>query len=473
MSREIAAGEDRRRDEGLVHITDAMLYEEPSQRAWQVLVGVVDALAQQLDPAAFAEAVEVLAAEAERFPEDLRVCPRAWIDIFFATTPDPRLTLIRSLTLDWGTFGWSGKSFAKWVSLLAAAPHVGHLSTINLYLMQSGKAPVTALTELFQAARPDRWRLQNSKSRFEASLLEAFEAAGVTAERQTDYVSEISPPKRTDVGALDDAEVSLTLKDNETLEALLAREDLDHVVSLEVGVDFEWIQKTEPPAVKPAAPRWRKLRHLTLNLQSGHCPQISALVGDWLQHARPVCVEVTEQGVSAPLLGHGVFHRALGSELYLPDLDDARSALASGRLRVMGLIQGDDASTPRKNSTRPLVKCLPPTTRAALRVLNWRLLKSEFSHIESIVSALPALAIWCPSDPEVTDSRQDLVEALAAAPTTARIRLLIPHEPYRGGHGKTAALVAKHAKMLDRGEGLASGAYVVYGNSSYPYRITW
>lgn len=455
-----------------VNVADGMLFEAPSERAWRVLVGVVDALALRLDPAAFAEAVDALAAYADGFPDDLRRCPQAWINIFFDEAPDPRLKLVRRLTLHWSTFGWSAKSFASWTSSLAKTPHLSGLTTIDLFSMQTGKAAITALVALFTAARPSRWRILNGKRRFEQDLVAALGAAGVVAERIMDYPADPRPPERVDAAALDDAEVRLKIQDDEAFAAIMARDDLDHVTSLDLEVDFGWAAARPETQVQAVRARWERLRYLSVRIQGseGGAP-IAASIVDWLQDARPICVEANEDKITTPLIQRGVFSRALGAELRMHDLAEAREALSAGLVRVMGLIHAEN--TPYLEGTMELLSRLHPDTRAALRVLDWGLPEAELSQIEEICAALPSLVIWCPHDAALTDQRGAFIEQLAASPSSQKVRLLIPYEPYRGGSEKTPALAARDAKRLEKGQGLRSSAYVVYNHSAYPYRITW
>ena len=454
-----------------VSIADAMLFETPNIYAWRVLVGVVDALEQQLDSKDFALAVDALAAYAERFPDDLRTCPRAWFNIFFDEAPDPRLKLVRRLDLFWSTFGWSGKNFASWVSMLAKTSHLSDLSSIGLFSMQSGKGALTALVELFTAAQPTSWRFLNGKSRFDRDLVAALEAAGVTPKRIEGYRSDDHAPERSDAAAFDAAEVFVRIQDEETFAAVMARDDLDHVVSLRLNVNSGWDGASQVSSDQVATPRWKNLRYLSVSAQLQHDPTVTANIIRWLQNARPICVDVNEHQITTPLIQNGVFQRALGSELRMHDLPDAQEALSTGLVRVMGLIHAEN--TPYLEGTVELLSHLHPDTCAALRVLDWGLPESEFTRVEEICAALPKLVIWCPHETALTNNRQAFVQQLAASPSSRKLCLLIPYEPYCSTKGKTPALAARHVKLLNKGQGLRAGAYVTYNHSSYPYRITW
>ncbi|MFT5681200.1 MAG: hypothetical protein ACI8RZ_002106 [Myxococcota bacterium] len=461
-----------------VELQDAMLFPTPNDRAWRVLIGVVDALGQQLDEEAFAHAIGELAVYAERFPDDLRACPRAWMNIFFDEVPDPRLRLVRCLNLSWGTFGWSGKNFASWVSMLATAPHISSLTTINLYSMQSGKTVLKAITALFLAAKPTRWRAMGGKTRFEAAILAALSEAGVASGQQLEYLPSSIVGKRADAAALDAAEVQLTIGDEETFAAVLAREDLDHVVSLDLDLDFDWRKSYQGTVTTIATPRWQRLRHLRVRVQTGIRPEeddnpsIAQGISSWLQHARPIYIELFDKAVCEPLLKAGVFQRAMSSILELYDVDAVKEVFAADHVRVMGIIPPENTSFSEDEDTTTLLAALPPGARAALRSLEWRLSETEFPMIETLIGSLPGLVIWCPNDPAVTNSRDAFVRQLAASPSTEQVRLLIPTEPYHTS-GKTPTLAAKHRKLLDKGQGTRSGAYVVYDSSSYPYNISW
>ncbi|MFO0628376.1 MAG: hypothetical protein U0325_22570 [Polyangiales bacterium] len=451
---------------------DAMLSGDASERAWRVLVGVTEALAQTLDPEAFARAVDALAPWADRFPDALRCCPMVWIDLFFAEAPDPRLRLVRGLSLSWSHFGWSAKNVAAWVSLLARSPHLAGVRYIELFSMQPSAPVAKAVAALFAAARPTHWRSLGSKAAFDAELDAELAAAGVTATRHTDYPVRGVLATTDDPAALAQPEVNLTVRDDATLEALLARDDLDHVVSLELRLDADAARVVIDPDLRTAAPRWTRLRHLAVHVPSDTPAGIAARLAAWLQHARPICIDLGWRDLTGPLLRAGVFARAYGTVLALHDLDDAAEALAADQVRVLGILRDANARYAPHDTTGALLARLSPGLKASLRLLDWRLAGEEFAQVEAYCASLPSLVLWCPCDAALTAQRDAFLAQLAAAPSTARLRLLIPHEAYRGAE-KTPPLSAKQAKVLEAGRGLRPGAYVVYPHSQYPYLLAW
>jgi hypothetical protein len=241
---------------------------------------------------------------------------------------------------------------------------------------------------------------------------------------------------------------------------------------LSIEIRGEWDSSSIAALTEIAAPAWDKLRYLHVRIQGEH-DAIARPLTTWLGRARPICVEAEGQAVSAALLRHGVYQRALGSVLSVHNLGDLREPMREGQVHVMSLVREANSGFSEGESVLSLIQDMPEKARAALRVLDWKLRAPEFSKIEEIASSLPKLTIWCVMDAAVTDERSALIEQLAASPSTRKIRLLIPHEPYRPNDAKTPAFAAKHAKQLERGVGLRAGAYAIYKHSAYPFMITW
>lgn len=170
---------------GAVTTSDAQLtLAAPDWRTWDTIVGIVDALLATSTPEQFASDVSRIAEYLEQWPDHARRCPEHWYSIFFKKEKDPRLDLIRALTLQPKRYGAdSHKSEARLIDALAESSHLGQLTSLSEQSFKSQKFVIKALVNLFDKVRPQHVHLGHSHASKTDQIPHALAEAGLIPEQ--------------------------------------------------------------------------------------------------------------------------------------------------------------------------------------------------------------------------------------------------------------------------------------------------
>lgn len=464
---ELADGEDARRQAGTFHWSDALLGESPSRESWEVVTAVADALALQGD----SQGLQELAAAIAGWPEELRACPRRWFGLFLRAERDPRLDLVRLLSLSLFDFGQLAKGAELWFQELSTSAHLDVIHTVHLHFFGPQKGFLQALTHFYQAARPTCTRVIGKKAKDNEAIVAHLRQEGVLGIHLEGYPDWTAPVEYGDASGLDSAHVHLKVDSPEAMQAILDRTDLDHVVSLHL--DYHEGNMSGPDFQAKAA-HWSKLRHLCVTSHyynpEGRPSQLPQALGTWLSQARPAVVACRDDELNLRLVQEGAYGRALGSELKLPSgltWEALRGWLGQDKLRVGRLCIGYGAKL-ELTHLAPLVEMLSPRQREALLGLQWTIALEELEQLEALVGALPRLTTLHLENSALEEERPRLLAALAAAPSTRRLGVLVPVLWSSNYKLKVKALSKSDLKVLDQGKGLRAASYWLTGPSSTP-----
>ncbi|MFN3197261.1 MAG: hypothetical protein ACE366_02415 [Bradymonadia bacterium] len=443
--------------------SDAVQFERPDSDAWAVLVGVADALALASD----VEGLQALRAAIEEWPDEIRVCPRHWYALYHRPELDLRFELVRTLSLEMFFFGHMAKQAAVWMSALSESPHLGSINLIRLREFGSQASVLDGLTKLFGAAQPEKASIGSQKRGDHEKIRAHLSAEGVLPSSWSNNIARRARQASDQASGLDDREVILKLADPLQVDAMLARTDLDHVVSLQLILEDSALAHRP---IKANAPKWASLRHLSVrtHFMGSSLDTLAEPLGVWLQNARPVVVESCDMQLTESLLRAGVYQRAFGSRL---DIDaETPWATLIELLRQCDIRVSRFAKLPGHkvplDRMAPLIEAMPETLRSALMALDWPLHLEEFEQIDALVGALPqlnALQVWSTDLPAHGD---EWATALAQAPETLRLSPLTVVR-WRANDGlKAKMLNAKQRKVLDRGQGLKTAECLMMSDGS-------
>ncbi|MFN3201435.1 MAG: hypothetical protein ACE366_23740 [Bradymonadia bacterium] len=461
----LAEGEDARRAAGDLHWTDGALFDWASDEAWEVVTGVADALALQGDADGLAELNRAL----ETWPEAVRICPRRWLAFYHQTDRDPRLDLVRTLNITSGFVGDNAKSAGVWCEALAESPHLAGLTQIQVDTYGTQKGFLKGLTALHEAIQPRTTFVNGKQQEVRAGIADHLAKAGVLGTALPEHPFWTWAMKFTGYDALDCAEAELELEEQDTFDAMLQRDDLDHVVSLDVRLQPRLFSKAPP---KVAQPRWANLRRLAVRVSYVDDPLEDLLepMVKWLSNARPVVVVCEDEALNRALLKAGVYARAFGSTLEIePDMkwSAVQSMLAEDRVQVSRLVKGYGDAEPL-DRLAPLVQAMPERLRRCLLGLFWPLALEEFDDLDGLLEALPQLTTLQIEADRLQDHREALMEALSKAPQARRLATVMPALMHSSG-ARVSPPTSKQLKAMAKGVGLRPSEFLVIRPSWTPY----
>ncbi|CAN0424285.1 unnamed protein product, partial [Laminaria digitata] len=454
-------GEDARRRAGQVHVHDAMMFSKPCEEAWWTLVGVVNGLEQQLDDEAFASAVAELREYLKPWPDALRVVPTHWWADYTHDRDNPKLALAKTFKLEMLGLDTDAKNTSRWLEAFARDANLSSITRVELRGFEAPKHTLTAITSLFDAARPEVAILKGYRDRHTEALREKLEGEGLLP-------TLVEPTYDHDGGSSDldiftQPHVRFSIRDPEDLRQMLTITELDHVVSLEVTIDvpYELMSRQYWTGLTSRPASWQKLRYLAIKTPNHLDDEGLEAITSWLADARPIFVsdQFANHGSSdLPTIRFaraGIYARAHGSYLTLWHTlseDQIADAFSEVGCRVTGIrlkYRGYNIPT-----LAALVDSLPEVTRASLRLLAWRTEASDEARLPAILDALPRLGILGLVSPRYIerDARIQLLDVLAATPSASRLSKLqlIPDD----GSCQTKTNAAE-LKILARGDGLA------------------
>ena len=462
---DLAPGEAERVAAHQVHLHDAMMFSAPSTHAWSTLTGVVDGLERQLEPDAFAEAIDTLLAHLEQWPDGLRELPERWFGELLAGDPSPKIRLARSLTAL--NSYHDAKGVARFWGAIAAAGNVNHVNVLKVAHAGKQKFFLAAMEELFEAVRPSAYAIFWSGNPEVKALKAALSGKGLLPDPNPG-IEWPSQPFSADIDAMKMREVSLVVASPGDLQRVFDHVELDHVVSLDLKFDPPWREDVAPGwdhvIAKPAS--FKRLRHLGLRLNGRVPVDVFAPLVTWLSEARPVHVDDSFSG-SAPydtpvmeLIEAGVYARTHGSSVELPlRVSQEQAVELFGRedvhLAGVSLMYGG-YSVP---DTLDLVGAMHPSLRQGIMSLKWPTTPKELTQIDELLSMLPALSTWTPICPALRtrEGRAPMFAALAASPASkqlAQVRTV-------GAYGEQAKSTAAELKVLDRGAGMTASGWIM------------
>jgi hypothetical protein len=423
----------------------------PSRAAWEAIVGAVEHLERELAPGSFARAIDALEAHLEPWPDALRPAPAIWYGDYVHGHGGPKLRLPRAFELREMDLP---KDASAWLTGFAARADLSHITHLSMGRVPKAKHFQKAALAMFEATRPRTWELVGFHDAAMAALSSLIEAQGFQQRPRPQAPTPDAPGRSGSPECLGQREVWFEVADLEGLTSTLSRQDMDHVVSLNLSFDKTLRPDAFDLEVAPAS--WEGLRFLTVGKAA---PAIIDAVTVWLSRARPVCVreQFNLLRLFAPdqpmrLAEAGVYARALGSGLELPVGADpgrlrellSREDVWFGDLRLANM-------TGESVGIQELVEAMRPELRANLRRLDWVPRESDLGALDAILSDLPRLTHLTLIGVELAerDGRASALAALADAPASAR---LTTFELYARG-AKHAAISAAEKKALARGRG--------------------
>ncbi len=461
---EPAPGEAARVAARQVHLHDAMMFSAPSAAGWRTLAGVVDGLELQLEPDAFAAVVDTLEAYLEGWPARLRMAPKHWMGEFSSDVPSPKIRLVRGLELHCGYVEL--KSVVRIWGRLVEAGNLGLIDHIRLNEVQNSKPYLKAITEVFDAARPSSYTALGREWRY---ARKALKAKGLMEDVNPD-TDRWTTAWDSDLGVLDDREISLTIKDAASLQVLLDREDMDHVVSLQLhlsmysGSGRDELEACAALRAEPAS--WKRLRHLSVNTR-GDMACYAPLV-TWLSGANPVHIDhgfehdFYYKAPSVQFAKKGFYARAYGSTLELSEketLADVASVVGRDDVHVAVFTASRHGYRMDLPGVVEVVDAMDPSLRASLRSLRWEIEPGAFERVDAMLAALPSLtSLSLIGDSLLTRAgRRPLLEAFAASEASNRIKRFTTSALSSRIEGPVSA----ELKILAKGAGFDSSMWLV------------
>lgn len=456
-----AAGEPVTSPSGL-SVADFLAFDEPCEEAWKVMISVVQGLEQELEPARFEEAITQLEQALAAWPDHLRRLPPMWYADALATAPNPKLRLARSMWLDLFYAHIDAKQTSSLVQRLAQSKHLGHISWVGLWLDGTQQHMLDAVAALFEATKPDTCVFYQKKTatidRFKAHL----SGLGLLPSNVLSRQPYNERKQDTSLDGLGLRHVSLKIADPDMFTQLIQREDLEHVIALELNMAWN-SDKTDGvdwSAMKAVTAKLPQLRYLALSCYE--LPQAARqLLATWLGQARPLFVkdplshtEPYDSPVAA-LIQAGVYARAYASSITLAaptPATEIEAMLGHEQLNISGIRLMYSGGTPVSTST--LIASMSAKLKPQLKALHWALQSDEFEQVGQLLEELPALTLWAAQNETIIDdkSRAPLINALANAPGAKRLvklQLCSPHTKE-----KLKKLSAAELKLLAKGSGL-------------------
>ncbi len=342
---------------------------------------------------------------------------------------------------------------------------------VHLSFFGKQGAFLKALTNFYRAAKPDCTRVTGKKTKDNEAIVAHLKAEGVLGRHLEGYTKWTAPIQYNDASGLDNAHADIEVGSVEDMRAILARQDVEHIVSLKLRFDANVMSK-EVFKVMPA--RWDKLR--SVEVSSGWIADetdISNLLqglGTWLEDARPVVVNIADAPLKIRLLQAGVYKRAFGTSLKLPSKlqwSDLKSWLSGDLVRVSRLEQGYGMSR-EVSSLEPLLGCMSDELREVLMGLQWPLALDELPVLNELIGKLPALTTLHAENGQLQAERDALLDAFAASPETRRLGVFVPVLWSSSSVSRVTALNAGQIKRLTKGDGLQASNFLLASPGSSP-----
>lgn len=462
---QLADGESARVREGRAHVHDALMFEAPSEQAWRVVLGVANALVLREDEATARQAIAALHDAISSWPDALRVCPQQWAPLLFQDAADPRLSLVRALHLSRSQHFYDARTQAQWLNSIAASAHVGHITHLEVFSFDPQRGILDALDAVVKATQAATYYLVAKSKSDEAKLAVVLDEAG--CKRVSARLEGVTPrDTRVTLDDLDHAELTLQIDSIALLTQLLQLEAMEHIVSLQLDIQLPYDQDdaiaaalNQARAAGIAAPRWTRLRYLSVRLGGGGVPELDEALARWLGAARPLHVELScaswHRQVYLPelLAARGAYARAYASTLELCAMGDPARFLAAINhpdVRVAA-IRPDDQACAARIGTQPLVDAMHPHLRDSLTHLSWFVRPEDLEAFEPIVTALPRLVRWHIYDNIFTskEGRALTIEAIAKAPRARALPFIALCD--RSSLGKNERLTSAELKPLAKG----------------------
>jgi len=396
-----------RRDEGIVHVADALQWRDPGPLAMDVVSSVALGLQSTLDEGAFRAAIAQIASGLEHWPDHIRVVHEAWLGELRGDSSMPAMELFRTLELNQHLLANGGpKNIARWLSRLAEEGALEGLTHLGLENLDKGKLVGQAAIALAQAMpdapvryskEPTGYNIKPNKE-----LLSFLEAEG---RLETPDLQGVVTPTYSVAEALRHTHAPLRMNTPEDVEEFAQARDLDHVRALEISVHRDARERLAELAATSAPLRLPNLVSLCLRRPDMMYSTPFESIASLCATARPVVFGDADAWYETWALLNPVIHDsgiltcAYGSSLALyGDIsrEDTERMLGSGRVRAWSLNVGDPdaARAPaRENAMRPSVfaQALHEDTAGALRRLVWEVDDGDLEDLGALLAALPRL----------------------------------------------------------------------------------
>lgn len=440
---------------------DALMFTEPNELVWKILIAVVDGLEFLLEGDEFDAAIDELEEHLASWSQMLRVCPEHWLADFLAECPSPKIRLVKhySIRVDRDC----PKGTARQLVALAQTGNLDGIESVSFVYARKQKYFMKAVTAFFNTAKPDQFTLVEPKMDEENAVLDAIEASGVTTKRVS-ALKTTPIPWSSHLDSMSRCCVFLDIETPTQFQELLAQRDLQHIMSLVVRLhfSFEYYDSYDWSRMSSAPADWRSLRHLHIQHDHNLPREIWGIVAHWLSRARPTYIGgmyfTDTASACAAFTRAGIYSRAYGSTLKLSDAiseDQAFELLSTGSVRVRA-IEYEYPLTGVSMST--LVSCMHESTRRALHRLRWPVIEDDIVQIDRMLESLPRLRIWEPwmIGFATVEQRKPTIRALVASRRVGQlgvVRLVDPSRP--------KPLAASERKLLERDSLLDPGSFFV------------
>lgn len=394
-------------------VEDAMLVSDESEETWQLICGVMDGLAHQLDPASFSSAVARVGEFISHFSDSTRKLPRRWYSLLYKNERDPRLELVRTLLLDYYDYARNAKSSARHIEGLALAKQIGCITCLELHSFDAPKSVITALGKLIDHSGAGQLRLRNPRPQFIKKLEKERSGASIQPSIEELEHSRSEPILRSNLSGGGARVEWIEISTASELAALVSSEDVNEIVMLNISITRDVGREGDRVALEDIpSPEWTSLRALDVTTYDD---DIAEMMATWLANARPVNARIYQPDA---FKGSGVFERAYASTLGF-DLSEgaaanwellARDGARPGYLR---LHRGRGAAS--SSDTVGALLALPATVRERLRGLVLPIVASDLATIPELLEALPELSVLFVLCEQLEDHFTELVGTFAQA----------------------------------------------------------
>jgi|GEM_PF-5585995 len=491
---ELAEGEEQRRAQGLLDITDALLFEEPSWEAWGVLVGVADGLREQLPPEEFDEAMRSLADAIELWPATIRRLPLTWSGLLDKPEFDARLNLVKMLDLDKVAIDDQARAKASMIQHITQSPHISTFDYLSLNARCAQKGILDAYSELIDAMQPTHVTHGSYyKGKDKEKVTELLKSKGIEAFQPTwDHARPIKAESLAEEMA-QRVHLEITLMSTEDLITLVSTKDLDHVVSLKLYVG-QYSNPSEVPFEIPedladhvVTPDWKRLRRLEININGmpsdvelAPFERLANVLATWVSKARPVVVIPAINATAADVIflheivDAGVYKRAYGGtiDVYFVEAPERWQAMLGNENSRAYMVRFMGSGWMRRHfrggeyieDLRALAEAMHPNLRASLQVLKAPLALENLETLDEIMELFPQLELLCSRIDFFPKDRETLLQTLATSPDTRKLSAFIP--VIGSGYGNTTkSLNKKEQTILKKGDGLIPERFMMVSNT--------
>lgn len=454
----LPAGESERRTEREYCVEDAMLVSDDSEETWRIICGVMDALALQLEPEEFSTAATRIDAFIEHFSDATCKLPRRWFDLLYRQQHDPRLTLVRTLSVDYYDYGRNAKSSARHLTGLASAAQIEHIERLELHSFDAPKSVITALGDLVKASGVKQIALGNPRPQVVKKLGSELERIGSSARVEELEYSRSEPVLRASLTGGSARVERLEISTSDELAALVTSADVDEIVVLDIAIARDIVaDELELDLANIPSPAWTCLRSLKVSWNSGE--DIAHIMATWLANARPVVANARNLAVYAE---RGVLARAYASALEIALGEDTHAhweMLGRDIARPGYLKLRQDRGAEPRDVIRDIV-ALSERVRERLRGLVLPLAPSAIERIPDLLAALPSLSLFVAECDQLEACFADVVEIFCQDSVGEHLGHFVPIDKSLFTPKKPPVLDAAKIKKLAKTGGLSADRWI-------------